>query len=92
MRHLGIIGGVGPTATAELYLRLNARYREARGRNPRLTVANLPVFVDMEQAHAHGEYRASDFDLISSLVQQTADDLVRAGARAGGRPDRRLAA
>ncbi len=79
-RTLGIIGGAGVGAAAQLYIDVSARFRAATTRLPQIALWNLPMSDDLERSFLGGGADASAAAAAQALVAQAVDRLADAGA------------
>jgi aspartate racemase len=79
-RILGIIGGAGVGAAAQLYIDVAARFRAATTRLPQIALWNIPLSDDLERSFLGGGADASAAAAAEALVAQAVDRLVDAGA------------
>jgi aspartate racemase len=78
---VGIVGGVGPRATALLYEQVMSRAtRLLRGDHPRLLIWNLPLRSRVEDGLITGRPSASVSSEVSQLLEDVSVGLARAGA------------
>ena len=77
---LGIIGGAGVGAAAQLYIDVSARFRAATTRLPQIALWNLPMSDDLERSFLGGGSDASAAAAAQALVAQAVDRLADAGA------------
>ncbi|MEV6823577.1 aspartate/glutamate racemase family protein [Amycolatopsis sp. NPDC051102] len=79
---LGVIGGVGPIATADLYRLLVARHRQATGGTyPDVVVHSLPLSAGLETAFITGTADGSHRAEITALLREALDLFEGAGVR-----------
>jgi len=79
-RTLGIIGGAGVGAAAQLYIDVSARFRAATTTLPQIALWNLPFSDDLERSFLGGGADASAAAAAEALVAQAVDRLADAGA------------
>jgi aspartate racemase len=80
---LGVIGGVGPAASADLYLRLVAAYRErADGDYPDLIMRSLPLPALLDHAFVTATEEPAHEAAVLRMLEDTVDLLTEAGATA----------
>lgn len=78
MKKLGIIGGLGPSTTAKLYLDLVNAYRKAKGRSPSLLISNVPMPLDLEDDIISKSRRVTE---MRPYLLDCAQELADAGAQ-----------
>lgn len=76
---LGIIGGAGVGAAAQLYIDVSARYRAANAALPQIALWNLPLSDELEHSFL-GAADATAIEAAESLVGQGVRRLAGAGA------------
>jgi len=79
-RILGIIGGAGVGAAAQLYIDVAARFRAATTRLPQIALWNVPLSDDLERAFLGSGADAAAAAAAEALVAKAVDRLVDAGA------------
>jgi len=79
-RILGIIGGAGVGAAAQLYIDVAARFRAATTRLPQIALWNVPLSDDLERSFLGSGADAEATAAAEVLVAQAVDHLVDAGA------------
>lgn len=76
---LGMIGGVGPAAAANMYIRVVALFRkQTGGRYPDIVMHSLPITVQLERAFIEGQFSVAEEREIISLMSQSRDVLLAA--------------
>lgn len=84
---LGIVGGVGPAASADLYLRLVAAYRErAGGDYPDLVMRSLPLPARLDHAFVTARQEPAHEAAVLRMLDDTVHLLAEAGATAVAMP------
>ena len=82
-KRLGIIGGLGPVASSELYLRVvRGALARTGGQYPDVVMHSIPVHTDMESAFIEGRASGSTQRAMLALLSDATATLVRSGADA----------
>jgi aspartate racemase len=79
-RTLGIIGGAGVGAAAQLYVDVSARFRAATGALPQIALWNLPLSDELERSFLGGGADAAASAAAGGLVAAAVRRLAGAGA------------
>ncbi|HEY1776161.1 MAG TPA: aspartate/glutamate racemase family protein [Solirubrobacteraceae bacterium] len=77
---LGIIGGAGVGAAAQLYVEVSARYRAASAALPQIAIWNLPLSDELERSFLGAGADPAALAAAEALVAQGAQRLADAGA------------
>ncbi|MEU9132855.1 pyridoxal-phosphate dependent enzyme [Kitasatospora sp. NPDC048540] len=78
---LGLVGGVGPIATSDFYLRLVSGHRRATGGSyPDVVTHSLPLPADLEHAFITGTAGPGHREEIDALLREALDVFERAGS------------
>jgi aspartate racemase len=77
---LGIIGGAGVGAAAQLYVDVAARFRSASARLPQIALWNVPLSDELERSFLGGGADTSAVAAAEALVARAVDRLADAGA------------
>jgi aspartate racemase len=77
---LGIIGGAGVGAAAQLYVEVSARYRAASAALPQIAIWNLPLSDELERSFLGPGADPAAVAAAEALVAQGAQRLADAGA------------
>ncbi len=79
-RTLGIIGGAGVAAAAQLYVDVSARFRAATAALPQIAIWNLPLSDELERSFLGAGADPAAVTAAEALVAQGAERLADAGA------------
>ncbi len=80
---VGVIGGVGPGATAAFYRNVVQKYAARTDNNlPALLIYSIPMEADIEQAILNGATSGPEVDRMIGMLQEGVDCLSRAGVDA----------
>lgn len=77
---LGIIGGAGVGAAAELYVDVSARFRAATAALPKIAIWNLPLSDELERSFLGAGADPAAVAQAEALVAESVDRLAAAGA------------
>ena len=77
---LGIIGGAGVAAAAQLYVDVSARYRAATAALPQIAIWNLPLSDELERSFLGAGADPAAVAAAEALVAHAAERLADAGA------------
>ncbi|MER5780343.1 amino acid racemase [Streptomyces mobaraensis] len=81
----GLIGGVGPDASSDLYMRVVAAYQaRMRGAYPDVVMHSIPLPSRLEQAFVRGYFDAAEETEVDRLLTQSLDVLEGSGASCVG--------
>jgi aspartate racemase len=84
---VGLVGGVGPGATAAFYRNVVRRYAARRGGDqPALLVYSVPMAADIEAAILNGATSGPEVDRLIALLEDAVRRLARAGVEAIAMP------
>ncbi|HZL55285.1 MAG TPA: aspartate/glutamate racemase family protein [Solirubrobacteraceae bacterium] len=90
-RTLGIIGGAGVGAAAELYIDVCARFRAATATLPQIAIWNLPLSDELERSFLGSGADPAAVAQAEALVAESVDRLAAAGATVIAMPCNALA-
>ncbi|MFC5723916.1 aspartate/glutamate racemase family protein [Streptomyces gamaensis] len=81
----GLIGGVGPDASSDLYLRVVAAYQSRlRGAYPDVVMHSVPLPARLEEAFVRGHFDTAEESEVDRLLTQSLDVLEASGATCVG--------
>ncbi|MCA6095467.1 amino acid racemase [Streptomyces sp. SCA3-4] len=81
----GLIGGVGPDASSDLYMRVVAEYQSRmHGAYPDVVMHSIPLPSKLEQAFVRGHFDAAEESEVDRLLTQSLDVLEGSGATCVG--------
>ncbi|MFF4156165.1 aspartate/glutamate racemase family protein [Streptomyces sp. NPDC001678] len=81
----GLIGGVGPDASSDLYMRVVAEYQSRLdGAYPDVVMHSIPLPAELEQAFVRGHFDTTEESEVDRLLTQSLDVLEASGATCVG--------